>query len=160
MNRLHQLLDEKTGLQFEMSVNISFELDLDNWSIVEVVIIHKVFHQFVFEWLGEFAVSEGVPGHFLSLWLILVVVLMFSLFPILRLLMILPDAVPGFRFDPPSLNVSKNKCQKNNWDQDPDKIHCCLDSFLPGPRSELWQAERWEMGERLRLSCKFVWVIS
>ena len=140
-----------------MSVNISFELDLDDWSIKEVIIILKVFHQFGFEWLGEFAVSEGIPGHFLSLVVILMVVFMLSLFSVFWLLVILLDAVPGFRFNPPSVNVSKNQWEQNNWDQDPDKIHCC---WFPGPLSELWQAERWEMRERLRPRWKSVWIIS
>ena len=48
---------------------------------------------------------------------------MFSLLFMFGLVMVLLDAVPGFRFDPPGLNVSENKCQQDNRDQDADNVH-------------------------------------
>ena len=34
IKRLNQLLNKKTALQFKIRVDISFELDLDNWGII------------------------------------------------------------------------------------------------------------------------------
>ena len=50
--------------------------------------------------------------------------------------MVLPDAVPGFGFDPPGVNVSENKCQQDDGDEYLEEIHFFL---FPGPGSELWE---------------------